>query len=320
MKTYKHLNKEERRILAVLLQRKESLRTIAKTLKRSHSTISRELRRNLTQQRYNPLHSEFISRVRHRACHRRERLRNPALKKQVRDLLKHHWSPEIIAGRLATLFGYSVVSHEAIYQWVYADSRNLIRFLPRHNRIRGIRRIDRSKSLILGRIPVTERSPQANRREEHGHWEVDLVIGGGRSALQVAVERKTRFSRLAKVHDKSANASCRALHRTFSTIPESFHKSITYDNGLENALHREINQSFGLQSYFCFPHHPWEKPSVENTNGLIRWFLPKRTNLDIISHRKIAEIEAWLNSRPRKCLNYKTPQEALDLASGALTG
>ena len=320
MKTYAHLNKEERKVFAVMFQRGESLRSIAEALGRHHSSLSRELRRNLTRQHYHPLHAEFIARARMRECHRRERLKTKALKQKLDPMLRMKWSPEIISGILAKEQGHPVLSHEAIYQWVYAEARHLIPCLPYHHSHRGIRRLDRSKCLILGRVSVLERSPDANLRIEPGHWESDLVVGSGRSALKVSVERKTRLTRLAKVYDKSAQASYLAMRRIFASLPEFLRKSITYDNGLENALHREINELYKMNSFFCFPGHCWEKPLVENTNGIIRWFLPKRTNFDIISDQQILTVENWLNSRPRKCLEFQTPNEAVNLLSGALTG
>ena len=320
MKPYVHLNKEERKVLSALLERGESLRSIARALGRHHASLSRELRRNLTRQHYHPLHAEFIARLRMRECHRRERLKNQTLKRQVETWLRLKWSPEIIAGLLAKEHGHPVLSHEAIYQWVYTEARHLIRHLPYHHSRRGIRHLDRSKCLILGRVSVLERSTDANLRIEPGHWEADLVVGSGRSALKVAVERKTRLTRLSKVYDKSARASYLAVSLIFSSVPQFLRKSITYDNGLENVLHREINELYKMNSFFCFPGHCWEKPLVENTNGLIRWFLPKRTNFDMISDQQILTVENWLNSRPRKCLEFQTPSEAVKLLSGALTG
>lgn len=320
MKTFKHLNKEERRILARLLKERESLRTIAKVLGRSHATISRELKRNLTSRFYHPLHAEFVARVRRWECHKRPRLKSKPLKKQIEAWLKLKWSPEIIAGRLKKEKGRHVISHESIYQWVYQEAPHLIPYLPRHQPYRGHRRINRSKTHILGRVSVLKRSKKANLRKEPGHWEVDLLEGGrGRSALKVAVERKTRLTKLAKVPNKSSQISFLALSHIFSAIPQGMLKSATYDNGFENTLHREINARFNIRSFFCCPGHSWEKPTVENTNGILRWFLPKSANLDIISDHQILAIERWLNSRPRKCLKFSTPQEAFNSACGALT-
>ena len=318
MKPYAHMNKEERKVLAVMLERGESLRSIAQSLGRSPATLSREIRRNLTQQHYHPLRAEFLSRLRHAQCHRRQRLKSKGVRSQVERWLRRKWSPEIIAGRLAKRRGRKIVSPEAIYQWVYREAPHLIRFLPRKHPHRGFRRVDRSKVMILGRISVDLRPDEANLRLEPGHWEADLVVGRGRAALKVAVERKTRFTRLAKVSDKSAQASYLALRRIFSSVPPVLRKSVTYDNGTENVLHRELNSLFDLSSYFCYPGHALEKPTVENTNGLIRWFLPKRSNLDIIPDHKIRKIENWLNSRPRKCLGFQTPTEAVHSLGVAL--
>lgn len=314
MNPYAHLNKEERKILAVLQERGDSLRSIARTLKRSPATVSRELKRNLTQRHYHPLRAEFLSRLRHEQCHRKERLKNPALRAQVEADIRKRWSPEIIAGRLAREKGFRVISHEAIYQWIYRDAPHLIRCLPRHHFKRYFRSSRRVNYQIPGRRFLSERPFEAQSRQQPGHWEVDLMVGKGTSALKVLVERKTRFTRLSKVCNKTPHASFLTLSRILASIPSPLRISLTYDNGTENALHRELNSRFQTQSFFCRPFSWWEKPTVENTIGLIRWFLPKRSNLDIIPDQKILEIETWLNSRPRKCLKFLTPSEALGVA------
>jgi IS30 family transposase len=320
MKSYRHLNKEERYSISALLRRGLSLRDIAKDLGRSASTLSRELHRNRVIKTYDPLRAEGLARVRHKENHRRQRLISDDLRRTVDSYLRLKWSPEIIAGRLARERGCHVISHEAIYQWVYAEARHLIPFLPRRNPQRRPKHLPRWNRDIPGRVHVSQRSASANARQEVGHWESDLVIGRGRSALSVSVERKTRFTRLAKVPNKSAQASFEALCNVFASIPPHLRRSVTYDNGKENSLHQEINNRFGLRSYFCAPHACWEKPLVENTNGLVRWHFPKRFNFDTIFDKDIDPVEFWLNSRPRKCLKFQTPAEALKEASVALTG
>lgn len=314
MKTYSHLNKEERKVLANLLAQKASIRQIARALNRSPATLSRELRRNLTAPNYHPLHAEYLARLRHRSCHRRLRLKSWHLRRQVESWIRLRWSPELIAGRLNRQLGRPQISHEAIYQWLYTEARHLIPCLPRRHPHRGFTRLHHSRAMIQGRIPVSCRPWEVNRRQKPGHWEVDLIVGKGRAALQVAVERMSRFTCLAKVPDKSAQSSYSALCRTLSKLPPHLRRSLTYDNGIENALHLSVNRRFGTQSFFCWPGHAWEKPTVENTNGLIRWFLPKRSNLDLIRPTQIRKIQAWLNSRPRKCLQFQTPAEALSVA------
>ena len=144
------------------------------------------------------------------------------------------------------------------------------------------------------------------------------MIGKGKSAIQVSVERKTRFSRLIKIPNKTSDVSRRALASILAPLPQHLKRSITYDNGSENFEHQLLNDQLGSVSYFCQPYHSWEKGTVENTNGLIRRFLPKKTNFDTLSVQQIHSVESWLNSRPRKCLDFKSPHEAF-LASVALT-
>ncbi len=164
--------------------------------------------------------------------------------------------------------------------------------------------------MISHRVFIGERPEEANKRQTVGHWETDTVWGKGSSALQVLIERKSRFIQIRKIRNKTAQASYEALSDIFSGIDERHRKTITYDNGPENALHSHLNERFKMQSYFCLPYHSWEKGSVENANGLIRRFLPKKTDLDTIPTKTLSRLQHWLNTRPRRCLNFKTPTEA----------
>jgi transposase, IS30 family len=311
MKNYSHLNREERRFLSALMERGDSLRSIAQALGRSHSSLSRELKRNLKGWSYHPFEADRWARIRRNHGYRhRYKLADPALKRKVKSALRKGWSPELMAGRFKLRAGTSICA-ETIYRWIYRDARDLIRYLTRHHLKRGKYRLARAKYPILGRVSVSNRPDEANRRTQVGHWEVDLIIGKGSSALKVAVDRQSRFTRIAKVPDKTAQSSFAALYRILSSLPPSTLRSITYDNGIENALHKEINRRFHTRSFFCHPYRFWEKPTVENTNGLIRRFLPKRTNFDIIPDSQIQAIQHWLNSRPRKCLHLKHPLKPL---------
>ena len=151
-------------------------------------------------------------------------------------------------------------------------------------------------------------------RKEPGHWETDLLesVRRDRNALQVCVERKSRLARLEKINNKSADTSRGALQNMLENYPDKLRRTITYDNGKENVEHTLLNKDLNMKSYFCQPYHSWEKGSVENINGLIRRFLPKKTILANISDSNIKEIEHWLNNRPKKCLNFKTPKEVFD--------
>jgi IS30 family transposase len=234
-----------------------------------------------------------------------------ALHQEVNRLLEYRWSPELIAGRLKqTRPELPPISHEAIYQWIYKHRPDLVAYLARaHPRRRRRWAALKHRVRIPRRIPVRERPDVASQRQEPGHWETDLIVGPGSSALQVLVERQSRYTRLELIPQRTASQSRAALTRLFQSIPGSLRRSITYDNGGENAEHLTLNEDFGLCSYFCEPYHSWEKGTVENTNGLIRRFISKKVQLDTLSLTRIVQLENWLNDRPRKILNYQTPRE-----------
>jgi IS30 family transposase len=314
MKPYKHLSKKERDKLAVLYGQGKSLRQIGVVLGRPPSTILRELKRNGQYHRrvYLPHKAQGRAVRRRHSTHARPRLLSHALRIEVERLLLKGWSPELISGRLKRK-GAFCVSHEAIYQWIYKEAPHLIGSLVRSRPTKVKRGFSkrRRRIRIPQRVSIQERPAAVNTRKEPGHWETDLVVGQGRQALQVAVERATRLTRLSKTPDKTAPASSRALEKILEPVPLVLRKSVTYDNGLENADHVRLQERLGIKSYFCEPYHSWEKGTVENTNGLIRRFLPKRTDLSAVPDQKIQEIEEWLNERPRKCLGFKTPAEAV---------
>lgn len=314
MKTYRRLSQNDRDEIAVLLARKWPIRKIAFYMSRPHSTISRELKRNKNKNGYGPIRAHLQALARQRRSHLPpvKLALNKVLRDRVIRELKLCWSPEIIAGRLKRENGYTVISHEAIYRWVYAHAKKLIPYLVHSHRHRRHRSSQSwPKRLIPQRVSIHCRPEEINRRQVPGHWETDLVWGSSRYALQVLVERQTRFVKIKIIPNKSAQASYEALSSLLSSVPAHLRKSITYDNGIENILHVEINQKFSMRSFFCQPYHSWEKGSVENTNGLIRRFLPKKTDLRSVSPVRILRIEHWLNSRPRKCLQFQTAEEAL---------
>lgn len=320
MKTYRRLSRNERDEIAVMMNRGYSLRQIAFWLGRSHSSLSRELTRNKGPRRYRPSDAHLAAHQRQRQTHRRPLTlqHHPRLRRLVVRWLKKGWSPEIIAGRLKDRTGLSLVSYSTIYRWVRLEAKSLHRHFVRATLIprpRGSGSWKRRS--IPHRISIHERPEIINSRQEPGHWEADLLCGPGRTALVVFVERHTRYVRLRRVHDKTAQSSYDALSFLLIETDSRLRSTITYDNGGENRLHAYLNATFNLRSYFCEPSHAWEKGTVENTNGLIRRFLPKSTDLATIPLLKIQRIEAWLNNRPRKCLNYLTPAEAFR-ACGAL--
>jgi transposase, IS30 family len=314
MKNYNHLSEEERNNIFILVNRKNSIREIAVSLGRSPSSISREIKKNFGKTRYRSHRAHDRAIENHHLSHKHNRLKSRVLRIEVEKMLSNGWSPEIVSGRLKKQSDLPTISPEAIYQWIYQDAPHLIGCLVRSHPARWPKRKSKNgrRIQIPNRVSITERPSYINERTKLGHWETDLLACASRSAIQVAVERKSRFTRLKKIPNKTANTSRFALYSLLNKFPEHLRQSITYDNGLENIEHETLNEQLNTCSYFCQPYHSWEKGSVENTNGLIRRFFPKKTNFDIISDDNIQKVESWLNDRPRKCLDFNTPAESLN--------
>jgi len=313
--TYTHMTDKERDHLAVYRSRGLTLRQISSRLHRSIGTLSRELKRNRSIRGYFAGHAHDQSQTRLRTGHKRMRLKSRVLRHEVEQMLIKGWSPELIAGRITThRKDLASIGYEAIYQWIYSERPDLIGCLVQAHPKRWPRRYRpyRRYVSIPGRVPLLERPEAANTRSEAGHWETDLIVGPGQPALQVLVERQTRYSKLKSIPNRTAPVSRAALSGLLTDIPEHLRLSITYDNGSENFEHGVLNDDFDMSSYFCQPYHSWEKGTVENTNGLIRRFVPKRTKLDSITPERFQQIENWLNDRPRKCLKFRTSGEAFN--------
>lgn len=314
-KTYEHLSEDERDRLSVFRAQKLSLREMARQLGRNVGTISREFKRNAApsyQGCYLAHRAQGRADARKETGHLRERLRDPRLRGYARRQLGRGWSPERIAGRWKAL-GRGRISHEAIYQWVYAQARDLIPYLVRAHR-RRLRRGHSSKhksSHIPSRTPISERPTSVLNRRQAGHWEADTIVSRqSPAALQVLVERKTRHTRLRKLAARGAAEMRKAMNRSLSRYPKHLLLSCTYDNGSENVQHERVNRTLGTKSYFCEPFHSWEKGSVENAAGLVRRHLPKKTDFAMVSADRIKRTERWINGLPRKCLGFKTSAEA----------
>lgn len=324
-KKYKHLNIDERDYLAVLKGKGLGLRAIARELKRSPATISRELKRNAPPIRSNyylphRAHQRYVVRNQQRA--QRFRLKTKSIRAYVTRQLKRGWSPEQISGRLVHLKSSPTISLESIYQWIYSEAIDLAVYLVRHHRRRlpwGHSR-KHAKNHIPGRISVDRRSKIANERKQFGHWETDTIVSRqSKVALRCLVERKSRYTKIKKLKRKTALQMSQSLHRTLCRFPQKARRSITYDNGTENILHLQTNQILGTKSFFCAPFHSWEKGSIENTNGLVRRHLPKKTDFAKVSAKQVKAIERKLNNRPRKCLGFQNSAEVFR-RSVALTG
>lgn len=318
---YTHLNKTERTLIKDWKNQHIPLREIGRRINRSHTTISRELRRNLWCGKHYYIRSaqEFYEyRLKQRA--QRYRLKTQSTRNFVHQKLAIGWTPELIAGRLRTFNPEQYVCHESIYQYIYLEAPELIECLARKHKKRRTKHPYRGTvECIKNRVSITQRPTEVDDRETVGHWESDSIVGGDRkSGLNVIVERSTRLVNMSFMKNKTARATKSVILRRLSNHPDELVKSITYDNGTENVLHSEINEKLGTQSFFCEPYHSWEKGSVEQVNGLIRRYLPKGTDFNNVTAAEINRIEKRLNNRPRKCLHYRTPYEMFSLARGAL--
>jgi IS30 family transposase len=318
---YRHFDHKERTLIYWWRKENLSLREIGRRLRRSHTSVSRELRRNRwCSQGYFPRGAQILAAARLRRRAKRDRLKSKQVRVYVHEKLSIGWTPELIAGRLKHQDQLPTVCHESIYQYIYCRAQHLISALPRHHRKRRPKRPYRKTGeRIKNRTAIEQRPQAANTRRAYGHWEADMIVAGDRQhGLNVLVERKSRLTHISILKNKTAAATKQVMCRRLNAYPASLTQSITYDNGSENTCHEELNEALGTTSFFCAPYHSWEKGSVEQVNGLIRRFLPKGTNFHELGHGEINRIEKLLNHRPRKCLNYRTPYEVFREARGAL--
>jgi IS30 family transposase len=313
------LSLEDRVGIRLWLEEGVSFAEIARRLGRATSTISREVGGQTGRDSYRPM-------VAHRRAGERARRPKPTrlaangvLRERVIEDLTRLWSPEQIAGRLKLEFPEDPemwVSHETIYKSVYIEGRGeLRRELARCLRTGRAKRQPRGRVTPRGRIPdmvpIVERPPEVDDRAVPGHWEGDLLIGAAqRSAVGTVVERTSRFTLLLHLPDGRGAASVRAAAaEAFVQLPETLRRSLTWDQGREMTEHAAFTVDTGVQVYFCDPHSPWQRPTNENTNGLLRQWMPKGSDLSIHSRADLQAIADSLNHRPRKTLGYMTPSE-----------
>jgi IS30 family transposase len=314
---YQQLSLEERCTIARLREARRSIRQVAAALDRPASTISRELKRNSgTRLDYKPVYAEEQARARRWSGSRLER--EGGLRDAVLGYLAAGWSPEQIAGRMKRDAGQTVISHESIYRFIYAQLRRTNDgswrlYLPRAKAKRGWRRKPGGSpaSFIKHRRSLGERPIDANDRHTPGHWEADFMLFAsyGQSIL-VAHERRSRLTLIARPPDRKADPTACALARMLGPLPARLRQTIAFDNGTEFAKHHRLTEQLGVQTFFCDPHSPWQKGGVENAIGRLRRFLPRKTNLDSLSPSQIRALECAYNNTPRKCLDFQTPAEA----------
>ena len=316
---YKHLTLEEREKILFFYAKEYSVTDIAKELGRSKSTISRELKRNRESGQYLPLIAHRKYARRREGCRPRKRLADPALFQIVREkFLDHQWSPEQIAGRLALEHHKAVISYATIYRAIYSGmldesrrshgSRGVIRKLRHHGKSRHTKQYEERRGKIKISHEISQRPAGAANRSRRGHWEGDTVAGvKGKACLVTLVDRKSRYLVGGKAGAKKADDVNAVMIQALKNEPL---RSITPDRGKEFARHAEVTAALDkVKFYFPLPHHPWERGTNENTNGLLREYFPKGKDLSDIPDSYIQEKFDELNKRPRKSLGYRTPFE-----------
>jgi transposase, IS30 family len=331
----RYLSIVEREEIAVGLAAGEGVRALARRLGRSPSTISRELRRNCSRDRGTLMRWRYratAAQARADARARRPKAAKLVTHPQLRDYVQaklggdEHWSPEQIARRLRLDFPDDKrmhVSHETIYQSIYVQGRGALRRelagCLRTGRAlrRPHRRPDERRARIKDMVLISERPAEVEDRAVPGHWEGDLIIGREcASAIGTLVERTTRFTLLLHLQDQTAPTVRDAIITTIGALPKTLRRSLTWDQGKELARHTEMRLATDMNVYFCDPHSPWQRGTNENTNGLLRQYFPKGTDLSVHPPERLAQVAAGLNGRPRKTLGWRTPTEAFaDLLS-----
>ena len=325
MKNYKHITQEEREKIYKYIIEKRSYRWIGRKLDRDHKAISYEVKIGGGRERYSPSKAQAAASERRSNSKKgSKKLDQIWLREWVVRRLGEGWSPEQISGRLKKKAGIEL-SYESIYRFIYAKENKRLKlweFLRRKHQKRKLKYGRKTKKgVIPSRVMISDRPKEINSRKKFSHWETDNMEGprASKSAVSVSVERKTRFTKLTKMNNKTANAKTQSLLDQFQRLPSHICQSITFDNGLENYQHQEIAKRLNCDTYFCNPYHSWEKGSVENAIGLVREYLPKGTDLTDISQAELNHIAWHLNNRPRKILNYLTPSEVFTKLSRWVT-
>ena len=317
------LSFEEREEISRAIARGHSARAIARALRRSHTTITREISRCGGRRRYRAHTAD------REAWHRSRRPRptklelSPELRRVIAERLEDDHSPEQIAGWLRIRYPDNEamqVSHETIYRALYVQARGALRReLTRHLRRGRSRRYARSQSSkgqgqgkLTGMVMISERPPEIEERAVPGHWEGDLLMGGRTSAIATLLERQTRYCQLVALPEGSGAVElCEALGQAITALPAQLRRSLTWDQGSEMSEHRRFSVDSGVEVYFCDPQSPWQRGLNENTNGLLRQYFPKGESLAGVSQERLDEVAAKLNGRPRKTLGFATPAERL---------
>ncbi|MBN8426946.1 MAG: IS30 family transposase [Xanthomonadales bacterium] len=322
---YTHLSAEERAMIEIEVGNGSSLRSVARRLGRHASSVSRELSRNRSESSppYSGRSAGAAYRERRRRSVRRRRLveGTPLYQRVYTWLVHRRWSPQQIAARLRHMYPNDPswqISHETLYAAIYTHPRGALKqgmvdALRQSKPQRGRRRTTAAgASFVPEALRIVHRPEQIATRLLPGHWEGDFIKGAfNRSAVGTLVERKTRFVVLCKMDGCTAQAALEGFTRQMKKLPAFLRESLTYDRGSEMACHAELSERLNLDIWFADPHAPWQRGSNENTNGLLRQFLPKGTDLSQVSQTHLNDIARLLNGRPRQTLGWLTPEEMM---------
>lgn len=322
---YNHFTIEERETIQEMLWQKSSIRAIAGAIGRSPSSVSREITRNLP-----PLHRRYTPRLAHERAlthrtrrGREERLKHRILREYVISHLKLGWSPEQIAATSKKSVDISI-SHEAIYQYVYAQihqkghgylrpgKEDLRPYLARRRKRRMKKGLRASYRIEKGPLPSIDLRPkEVEERRTIGHWEDDSIVFSPTCPVRLRTtnERVSGLVFISKTRDRTMSEANRITKEQFETIPEQLRKTLTRDRGAENLGYKSLEKELGTRCFFAHAYHSWERGSNENVNGLVRRFFPKKTDFRMITDEEIQRVEYLLNTRPRKRLGWKTPYE-----------
>lgn len=317
--SYRHLTRDERNVIYRMQFQGYSDAEIARCLGCHRSTIGRECKRNANVEgRYDPGNAQARTNSRRRAHLRRPKTGDPRLMEYVEERLRQRWSPEQIAGRLATqppagLEGLSIRS-TTIYRWIWSDPERAREFRPFLRIASKPRRKPYGKpsrqGQILGKRSIEERPAEANERTRLGDWEGDTMVGKGRRGFVLTcVDRASRYTIARKIEACAAEPVAQQLQQTIRRLPAEKRQSLTLDNGREFARPLELEKKLDLPIYFAHPYHSWERGTNENTKGLLRQYLPKDTDLTQVTPEQLSSYVRQLNHRPRKCLDFQSPWE-----------
>jgi transposase, IS30 family len=324
MRNYSRLSIDEREEISRLLALNCSLREIARRLDRQPSTVSREVRRSKSPREYRAVsaHKKATRNQSSRRLNKRKLLENRRLWSIVRSKLKMQWSPQQIAAFLKKRYKSSLmqISAETIYDYIYVFLRRGIREEFTHELRQAHKKRRKRGRSAKGQVSnledmtlIDERPKEVDDRLLPGHWEGDLMIGGARvqSALGTLIERTTRFAILVPLKNKTSEEVRKQFARELKKLPKELRLSLTYDQGREMAQHKRLSKETNMKVYFAHPQSPWERGTNENTNGLVRQYFPKGTDFTKVTRAEIKKAQRLLNTRPRKTLGWKTPQEAM---------